>query len=62
MFRAVVAWVVASAANDVLRPLPPPLSVCGAGAVVPAAAAAFRLRVILAVGVAGVEAGVAAVG
>ena len=61
MFRAVVA-VVAAAENDALRPLPPLPLACGAGAVVTAAAAAFRLRVVLAVGVAGVEVGVAAVG
>ena len=62
MFRAVVAWVVAAAADDVLRPLPTLPFACGAGAAVPAAAAAFRLRVVLAVGVVGVEVGVAAVG
>ena len=57
MFRAVVAWVVAAAADDVLRPLPILPFACGAGAAVPAAAAAFRLRVVFAIGV-----GVAAVG
>ena len=41
MFRAVVAWVVAAEENDALHPLPPLPFVCGAGAVVPAAAAAF---------------------
>ncbi len=55
---------MAAVANDVLRPLPPPLVTCVAGAVVPVVAAlarAFWLRVVLGVCVAGVEVGAATV-
>ena len=51
MFRAVVAWVVAAAADDVLCPPPMLPLACGAGAAVPVAAGTFRLRVVLVVGV-----------